>query len=72
MEDATRKFAALDSRTEMKEILIEGAQDEDIRAAFDMFKEISAKKDTVKLDADILLILTAIDKVYLNYTFPNF
>ncbi len=37
--------------TEMKEILIEGAQDEDIRAAFDMFKELSANKDKVKLIA---------------------
>ena len=36
---------------EMNGMLSEAVYDEEIRAAFDMFKEISAKKDTVKLVA---------------------
>ncbi len=52
-EEVSGEFDAMteDLEREMNEIISEAVYDEEIRETFDMFKEISAKKDTVKLVA---------------------
>lgn len=53
---------------EINEIIAEAVYDEDVRSVFDMFKEISAKKDTVKLVA-YGIVLAAVLLLLICYWF---